>query len=252
MLGLNLFSIRNLIQTEEDYLKTSILLKEKGYDFVQYSGANFDAEMIKRVIDKSELKVNLTHVPINRILNDTDRLMHEHDLIGCRNIGLGALMPDVITDEKTFKETVDKLNVVAKRMENSGFTFCYHHHNFEFYQHNGESAFDYIIKNAPNIKFTLDTYWLQYGGADIALFAQKLKNRIQCVHLKDYYTNKDMKPGYCKLGSGVMDLKSITSIMKNNGAKYLFVEQDNAHELPDGLEQVLESLKYFKENVDNG
>ena len=72
------------------------------------------------------------------------------------------------------------------------------------------------------------------------------------MHLKDYYTNKDMKPGYCKLGAGVMDLKAITSIMKENDAKYLFVEQDNAHELPDGLKQVLDSLKYFKENVDNG
>ena len=32
-IGLNLYSVRNLIQTEEDFLKTAKILKEMGYSF---------------------------------------------------------------------------------------------------------------------------------------------------------------------------------------------------------------------------
>ena len=47
--GLNLFSIRNLIATEEEFLKTAKKLKEMGYSYMQFSGAPYDAEKIKRV-----------------------------------------------------------------------------------------------------------------------------------------------------------------------------------------------------------
>ena len=76
--GLNLFSIRNKIQTEEEFLKTAEILKELGYDYLQYSGAEWNAERIKRVSEKSGLPVYLTHSPVDRILNDTEKLMEEH------------------------------------------------------------------------------------------------------------------------------------------------------------------------------
>ena len=34
--GLNLFSVRNLIGTEEEYEKTTMKLKKMGYSYVQY------------------------------------------------------------------------------------------------------------------------------------------------------------------------------------------------------------------------
>ena len=51
--GLNLFSVRNLIGTEEEYEKTTMKLKQMGYSYVQYSGGAFDAERIRRVSEKT-------------------------------------------------------------------------------------------------------------------------------------------------------------------------------------------------------
>ena len=51
--GLNLFSLRNLIRTEEAFLDTAIKLREMGYSFLQYSGGPFNADMIARVSQKS-------------------------------------------------------------------------------------------------------------------------------------------------------------------------------------------------------
>ena len=74
--GLNLYSIRNRLKTEEDFLAAACELREMGYSYIQFSGAPFEPEMVKRVSEASGLPVVLTHVPMDRILNDTEALVN--------------------------------------------------------------------------------------------------------------------------------------------------------------------------------
>ena len=250
--GLNLYSIRNLIKTEEDFSATAKKLKEMGYDYIQYSGGPYDPEVIARVSKESGLPVVLTHVPMDRIINDTDKLMEEHASFGCYNIGLGAMPKEVILDEQLCKETVAKLNDAGKRMADKGFKFFYHNHHIEFYKHNGQTVFDYMIENAPYINFTADTYWLQYGGVDVLDYLEKLKGRIECVHLKDYTIVADtnwFKPQFTSVGDGTINYGKIVPKLKEWGVKYFLVEQDNAAELPDTLAPIERSIKYIKNNL---
>lgn len=251
--GLNLYSIRNLIATEEEFLATAHKLREMGYDYMQFSGAEYDAARIGRVSEASGLPVYLTHMPMERILNDTDALMAEHESFGCRNIGLGAMPFDRLMDDALFRQTVADLNTAAERMQKNGFAFFYHHHQFEFMKRNGETLFDYMLKNAPHINFTMDTYWLQYAGVDILATLDKLKGRIGCTHLKDYaieYVEKDgkkeFKPTMAPVGNGNIDFAAVVQKMRACGAKYYFVEQDNAAKLPDTLGEVEQSIRYIK------
>lgn len=248
--GLNLYSVRNLIQTEEDFTNTLYKLKEMGYEYVQFSGAPFDADEIKRVSSKTNMPICLTHVPFDRIVNDTDVLMEEHSKFNCKNIGLGALSPKIISNEEEFKKTVALLEKSAEKMEKNGFKFFYHHHNFEFFKHGDKTAFDYIVENAPHINFTLDTYWLQYGGVEITPTIKRLEGRSDCVHLKDYKTlfdeNWKCDPTFAPVGDGVMDFSNIIKNMKSFGVKYFLVEQDNAAILPDTLGQIQKSIDWLK------
>ncbi len=251
--GLNLYSIRNLIATEEDFLATAHKLREMGYEYMQFSGAEYDAARIGRVCEASGLPVYLTHMPIDRILNDTDALMAEHESFGCHNIGLGMMPFDILMDEEKFKQTVAALDAAAVKMEKNGFAFFYHHHQFEFMKRNGETLFDYMLKNAPHINFTVDTYWLQYAGVDILATLDKLKGRIGCTHLKDYAIEfvekdgkKEFKPVFAPVGNGNIDFAPVVRKMLENGAKYIFVEQDNAAKLPDTLGEVEQSIRYIK------
>ena len=131
-----------------------------------------------------------------------------------------------------------------------GFSFFYHHHNYEFIKHGGVSAFDYMIKNAPKINFTLDTYWLQYGGVSVAEYVEKLAGRIACVHLKDYRTeineNGDFVPNFAPVGDGVMNFPTLVDKMKASGTEFFLVEQDNAPSFPDALAEVKRSIDYLK------
>ena len=251
-IGLNLYSIRTLISTEEDFLATCKKLKEMGYTKIQYSGAAFDPDRIKRVSEEVSMPVVLTHVPIDRIINDTYNLMEDHKKFNCFEIGLGSLPWGAVLNEEECKEKIKKLNEAGRIMAENGFKFTYHHHHVEFYKFsNNETLFDYIIRTAPYINFTIDTYWLQYGGVDILSTLDKLKGRVQCVHLKDYkiFADKekvDFKPDFAPCGSGTLDFKKIVSKLKEIGCEHFLVEQDNACELDHTMDLIKESIDYLK------
>lgn len=251
--GLNLFSIRNLIDTPENYLKTAWELKEMGYSSLQHSGAGYDPDLLVRVVRETGLPVVLTHVKIDRILNETDALMAEHAKFGCYNIGLGAMPREAMFDEEKCKETVAALDAAGAKMEQNGFHFFYHHHHYEFSRFsNGQTILDYMIENAPHVNFTVDTYWVQYGGASILETLEKLKGRIACAHLKDYKIIRDpddekkMKPAFAPVGEGNIDFAAVVKKMRACGVKHFLVEQDNAALLPDPLDEVRRSIRYIK------
>lgn len=252
--GLNLYSVRNLIGTEKDFLETALKLKKGGYSFVQFSGSPLTPAEIKRVVDESGMPVVLTHRPIDRIINETEKLMEEDGSFGCKNIGLGMIDVKTQLDEELFKKKVEELDRAGEIMKKNGFKFFYHNHFQEFMKmKSGITRFDYMIENAPNINFTFDTYWAQYGGVNVLEFLDKLDGRIGCVHLKDYAILLDAegnpKPTYESVGYGNMNFKPIIEKMREKKTEYFLVEQDNAALLPDTLEQVLRSAKYITEKL---
>ena len=252
-LGLNLYSIRNYLDTEEKFTDVLAKLKEMGYTCVQFSGAPFDAPMIKRAIDKTGMKVVLTHVPMDRIINDTEALMDEHESIGCKNLGLGAMPGDAIREYDKAVKTIAALNEAAEKMAKRGFKFFYHNHSIEFIRHGDKTVMD-MLAEAPYINFTLDTYWVQHAGASVVDTIKKLKGRIECIHLKDYKVEVQedgwtVKPCYCPVGDGNIDFRSVLKAARKAGTKYFIVEQDNAALMPDTLGQVERSARYIDKNL---
>ena len=247
--GLNLYSLRDFIKTEDALCDTLTRLKDMGYSFVQYSGAPFDAEMILRATEKTGVPVVLTHVPMDRIIGDTEKLIDEHLSIGCRNIGLGAMPAKIIADRSELEKKIGELEAAAEKMAARGVKFFYHNHHMEFFRYGGKTVLDMIAERAPMVNFTLDTYWVQYGGADVLSVIEKLRGRIGCVHLKDYMIiNNDGKfePRFAPLGVGNMEFDKIIPAMRAAGTEHFIVEQDNATELDDPFGEVKISAEYLK------
>ncbi len=248
--GLNLFSIKTLISTEKDFIQTALKLKEMGYSYMQFSGVPYDPKLIKKVIEESGLPIVLTHIPMNLLLDSPEKLVEEHLSFGCKNIGLGAVTQDATKTPDLWRKKIEELSLVAERIAKAGGKFFYHHHSFEFIKwEDGKTVLDYMIENAPNISFTLDSYWLQHGGQNPIDFADKVKGRMECVHLKDYMMEIDKenifqsKPKFAPVGAGLIDFNKLIPKWKEFGAKYFIVEQDDACQYPDPLEQVKISIE---------
>ena len=258
--GINLYSVHKLIKTEEVLLDTAMKLKEMGYISMQYSGAEFIPERLKRVSEATCLPFVLTHMPADRIVGDTDKLMEEHAVFGCKNIGLGSIpivamvTEENIVDEKICKTKLEELDKAGEYMKKNGYSFFLHNHHYEFMRmSNGERIFDHIVANCPNINFTLDTYWLQHAGVDVLATIEKLKGRIGCVHLKDYKVVVNTKLDYfdaCTayecVGYGNMDFKTIVPKMKEAGTEHFLVEHDSACSTPDPLGTMEKSIRYIR------
>lgn len=245
--GLNLFSIRSMIKTEQEFYATALALKDAGYSYLQFSGAPFNAEVVGRVSKESGLPIVLTHMPLDRILNDTERLCEEHLAIGCRYIGLGAMDKTLVKNESECKKFIERLDKVAEKIESHGCKFFYHHHHFEFYRFgDGETVMEYIRKNTAHVNFTLDTYWLQYGGMDILSYIENFNGRIGCAHLKDYRINDSFLPEFAPVGDGVLNFPALIKKMKSLGTEFFLVEQDDAVNRPDPMGEVTRSINYLK------
>ena len=251
--GLNLFSICNLIKTEENFISTAKKLKDMGYDFAQFSGVPYDYQMIDRVVKESKLPIVLTHIPYDKIINEPEKLVEEHAVFGCKNIGLGAMPARHMVDSQKWTKAMDELNDSAKKIKQKGGRFFYHHHQFEFFiLENGQRPFDYMVENCPFINFTLDSYWLQYAGINPETIADRLKGRVGCVHLKDYRLKSgdvlkyEFTPEFAPVGSGNLDFIKIVENCKAAGTEYFIVEQDNASKMEDPLGQVKMSVDYLK------
>jgi len=227
ILGAQLYTVRNFLQTEKDIRRTLEKIAEIGYRSVQVSAMGpIRPEKLREICDGLSLRIALTHTSPDRILNDTDKAIEEHDVLGCDHIGIGA-MPDKYRDPRWYGYFAEDFREAAGRIAQAGKKFMYHNHNFEFEKVGGKRLIERLIEDfsPEEMGITLDTYWVQAAGADVCEWIGKLKDRLSCVHLKDMAvrgTEQLMAP----VMEGNMNFKAILQALEGTNAEYLLVEQD--------------------------
>ena len=87
---------------------------------------------------------------------------------------------------------------------------------------------------------------MQRGGAAIWEYIEKLKGRIECVHIKDMQTVKEGGQKFAPVGVGVINWADVLPAFEKSGAQYAFVEQDDAVTYPDPFGQMLLSADNLK------
>ena len=89
--GAQLYTVRDLCKTAEEFRETLHKLYDIGYRDVQISAINLPPKEIRAICDEVGMKIIITHSSPNRILNDTAAVIEEHRLLGCDYVGIGAL-----------------------------------------------------------------------------------------------------------------------------------------------------------------
>lgn len=235
-IGVQLYSARNYLTTPEGIESAFCKSKAAGYACVQYSGApnggDFDPEFLKGVIDKYEMPVCLTHISFDRLKEDTMGEIAKHKAIGCTNIGLGMMPKKCFESDEELEKFVADANRVTKILEDNGCKFFYHNHSVEFaHMKYGMTYFDYLLQAVPGMNITLDTHWVQRGGADVVAVIEKCAGRLSCVHLKDYVVNTNWEAKFAPVGEGNLNWQKILPAFEKAGADFAFVEQDDAVDL---------------------
>jgi len=232
--GAQLYTVRAYTQNEKDFSCTIGKIAEMGYKTVQISGIGKDIrpERVREICDGAGLEIVLTHSDINRIRKDTEQLIRDHEVMGCRYIGIGS-MPEKYRNPDWIKRFAADFKEPARMIKDAGMRLMYHNHAFEFEKTDGRYLLDYLLDDfAPDeLGITLDTYWVQTAGGDVCQWIERLADRIPCVHLKDrgiVNGQEVMAP----VMEGNMNFSAILKALEKTDCEYALVEQDTCQENP--------------------
>ena len=262
-IGLQLYSVRDHFQSENDIYETLPKIKAMGYDYVQYSGAYdcISAENLAKASKDAGLPVCGTHYPWDRIQNDVEGTIKRHELLRTNQIGIGAMPEEARDTLEGLQAFIKRFNEMADIYYARGFRLLYHHHSFEFKKlEDGRTIFDHLVAELDPVKtgFVFDTYWAQHGGQNVVKLIKKLEGRIGIMHLKDFEAAHVYKlengtllgaPYITRCGDGVLDLADIIKVSEETGIKYFVVEDDRAPDTGDSLAAAKKSCDYIHANL---
>ncbi len=250
ILGAQFFTLRNLCKTTEGLDDCMKKVADIGFTAIQLSGVcAYEPEWVAEKAKEYGLEIVITHTAYDKIVNDTDATIDFHKKMNCHYIGLGSIpgCRDITPDK--FGEFVTAIRPAAEKIAAAGLKFMYHNHDMEFAKNpeNGKTYLECIMDALPAeiLGTTLDTYWVQAGGADPALWLRKTKGRNDCVHFKDMvYHIEDKKIRIATIGEGNMNYPAIIEACREVGVKYGFVELDNCYGA-DPIECMKKSYEYL-------
>ena len=238
IVGAQMFTVRDYIRNETDLARSLEKVARIGYKAVQFSGLSGIApQRVRQLCEENGLTIAITHNDPDRLRFDIEAVIRENEIYGCRYIGLGGIPPRYCTEEWIGK-FIEDYREPAKKIAAAGKRFMYHHHAFDFRMLDGKRQIEYILDGfAPEeLGITLDTYWVQMAGADMFAWAEKLRDRIPCVHLKDMSVRPrifDNIPMMMAVGEGNMNMKGFLELLDRLGStEYVLVEQDVCPEDP--------------------
>lgn len=245
-IGAQLYTVRDHAQNKEDFANTLARVADIGYREVQVSGTcAYEPEWLREELRKNGLACVLTHTAMDKMKESPARVCREHAVFSCSYIGIGSI-PGGVNDEK-FEAFVRDFLPVAKAFRENGCKLFFHNHHWEFAKSStGERFLERFLAEFPPelLSITLDTYWVQYGGANPEEILRTLRGRAECVHLKDLAIVGG-KQRMAAVGEGNLNFEKIIAAAEDMGTEHLLVEQDDCYG-EDPFECLARSYRYLR------
>ncbi|MCM8832887.1 MAG: sugar phosphate isomerase/epimerase [Candidatus Omnitrophica bacterium] len=241
--GVQLYTLREYCKSVEDTKNTFKKVREIGFRYVQISAVSEpkDVKELKKILDDNDLKAVSTHTGYDRIINDIEKVIEDHKILGCEAIFCPGL-PKELHNKEGYLKVAEQFNKVIPKIKENGLILGYHNHAIEFERYEGKTGLEILLENCPELQAEIDTYWVQYGGADPAYWIEKYKGRVSQVHFKDMgiIDNQQVMP---PIGDGNLNWEKIIKVCKKSKVKYCLIEMDKPTIDPfQALEKSLENL----------
>ena len=231
ILGAQLYTLRDYCRDLESFALTLKKVADMGYTTVQVSGScAYEGDWLQEQLKKNGLRCVITHFSPDRISGEPEKTAQFHDAFECRYIGIGSA-PKGLKNDAAYEDFRDTFLPAAQCFKRMGKYLMYHNHYMEFAKDVcGKRYLERMAENfAPDeMGFTLDSYWLQYAGADPAAWIRLLKGRVPCIHLKDMaIVNGEQR--MAPVGEGNIHFEAVLLEAEKAGTQHLLIEQDDCY-----------------------
>ncbi|MEC7755440.1 sugar phosphate isomerase/epimerase [Roseivirga sp. UBA1976] len=258
--GFQAFTVRDVIY--KDMPGTLKRLRKAGYDYMElfdFSDGKILGKPIaeaKAIFEKSKLQVKSIHTPTGAgerkipgtLWHEPQRAIDDAATLGAEFIVCPWLMPFERESIDQYKALCEQLNKVGEAAKKSNIQLCYHNHDFEFMELDGEVPMEVILKETDPqyVKIELDIYWARKAEKNPLTFFRQNMGRVPLWHVKDLSLD-DGQP-MTEIGNGIIDWRQIFGHKNDAGMEYFFVEQDGNF-AEDSVSSLETSIKHLKKLV---
>jgi sugar phosphate isomerase/epimerase len=242
--ALQLYTVRD--QTAIDFPGTVRKVAAMGYAGVELAGpTGMTTEALSDLLKETKLQPAGTHIGIEALQNDMDKVIADNKAIANKFIGIPGLPNEYTSSAAGWRKAAELLNEYGARLADAGLTLYYHNHYHEFELVDGERGLDILLTETEpaNLAIECDVYWAWYGGQDPVQLINAFAGRFPLIHLKDM-SGKGDKRTFVEIGEGHIAFQPIFEAAEAQGVKWYIVEQDTC--AGPSLEAAALSLKNLK------
>ena len=255
-IGLQMGSFRDLLR--EDVRTAFARMKELGIRELEGGFARgMSREEYKKLLKEYDITVVATGIGFDR-LEQPDSL--KKVIANAKDLGASYIVCYWIPHDgdnftvEDMKRAVKVFNEAGKTIKESGLTFAYHPHGYEFrpYEGGGNSTmFEYMMDNTnpEYVTYQMDVFWIKNPGQDPVALLKKYPTRWKMLHLKDRRfgtpnnpNGRQDKESNVVLGSGDVGIAEVMKTAMELGIKHYFIEDESSR----ALEQVPQSIAYLR------
>jgi sugar phosphate isomerase/epimerase len=245
VIAAQMYTLRDFTKTPRDIASTLARVKKIGYDAVQLSAlGKIDSKELAGILKGEGLTCCATHVSLERLRDESSKVIDEHGLWGCKYTAIGGFFPKnpTASDWPQFART---FNEVAAKYAGTPVRVGYHNHSHELRRFDGKVALQTLLDEfSEDVWMEIDTYWIAHGGGDPAAWIKKVAGRIPCVHLKDMAMGPDQQQQMAEIGEGNLNWPAVLDACRSAGVEWFIIEQDICQRDP--FESLAISLKNLK------
>lgn len=248
--ALQLYTIRDYCKTTAEFAGSMKKVRAIGYQAVQISGIGpIPVADINSILDGEGLSCCATHEPGKQILSDPSAIIDRLNSLRCDITAYPY--PDGIDFgcADSVNQLIQNLDAAGAALRAAGKTLAYHNHAIEFVPFGKSTVLETIYEqtSAQNLGAEIDTYWVQYGGANPVDWCEKMAGRLTVLHLKDYAFGLNDKPVMAEIGYGNIDFSLVIPAAEKSGCKWFVVEQDTCP--GDPFDSATKSFQYIEANL---
>ncbi len=235
-IGLQMYTMRNHVNTLEEYKATVIKVAEIGYKVLQMTRPAFMSLEDNTAFLKSlGLTADSVFKPWDKVVPEIADAAKEAHFYGCDVLRTNSI-PDELRKKGAdgYREFAKIMNQSGKVCRENGLRYMYHFHAFEWITFGNERGIDILLNETDPelVYFYPDVFWLTNAGTEPSVSLRMFKDRAFTIHVKDYAIRAldgeiESVPYYfAPVGTGNLNWDGILKTANEIGIERFVVEQD--------------------------
>ena len=234
-------------------------VKKTGYDGIEVGVRHFYMDKLDYYKDLfAKLQLNLVALHVGGDFLDKDSVKQQIENVrntiafgkklGCTYIFLSGTYKNGKTADD-YKTEAESYVEIGKACNAEGLKFCYHNHDWEFY--NDGIGMKILLENIPAdlMKLVPDVGWVHESGADSVQFVKDNIGRIEALHFKEFKktgcSREEAGKEITELGKGLVPFKAIYDYAVGRGRDWWIVAEQDFTSL-EPAEAVRQNYEYIK------